>query len=71
MTDDCTCAKCNNKRNRTAAFGAIRRAAEVARGLEAHKRGEIGAMHDHTHWDEAQAIAIRRAIRAAIGSPKA
>ena len=56
MSDECTCAKCNTKRNRTAAFGAIRRALQHARDWEA-----FGGDGDP----------IRQAIRAAIGSPKA
>lgn len=47
--------------DRIAAFGAIRRAAEVARQLDCY----CGC-----HGDS-YAIYIRRAIRAAIGSPKA
>ena len=66
--DVCTCAKCNAKANRIAAFGAIRRAAEVARRIERD-----------TTWDDVDdglgdlitAAGIREAIRAAIGSQKA
>lgn len=68
MTDDCTCANCNTKRNRIAGFGAIRRAAQVARRIERD-----------TTWDDVDdglgdlitAAGIRQAIRAAIRSPKA
>lgn len=49
-------------KTRVAAFGAIRRAAEVARKNDCHCRG-CPISH--------RAKLIRRAIRAAIGSPKA
>lgn len=42
---------------RVAAFGAIRRAAEIKR--------------HHEGWDTDAALAVDTAIRAAIGSPKA
>lgn len=70
MTDDCTCANCNTKRNRIAAFGAIRRAAEVARSYDA-----AAITVSHRSESEADVFVsmgdgVRRAIRAAIGSPK-
>ena len=58
MSDPCTCADCNAKANRIAAFGALRRAAEVIREAE------------RLHLCKYEANYIRRAIRAAIGSDK-
>ena len=55
--DVCTCAKCNAKANRIAAFGAIRRAAAHARTSDS--------------WDPYHGHLIREAIRAAIASDKA
>ena len=54
---------------RIAAFGAIRRAAEVMRWHEANAKRLERLRPDGLNEYEAQAI--RRAIRAAIGSPKA
>lgn len=56
-------------RSRIAAFGAIRRAAEVARDYD------FIARHYDYEWQgrhaKDAADGVRRAIRAAIGSPKA
>jgi hypothetical protein len=65
------------KQARTEAFGAIRRAAEVARYHDAKAQAEKEAHPDQWHYcewdyylhDEAR-NAIRAAIRAAIGSDK-
>lgn len=54
---------------RIEAFGAIRRAAEVARSLDAAKC-ENDNLIDSVCY-EWQADSVRRAIRAAIGSDKA
>ena len=54
---------------RIAAFGAIRRAAEVARECEATGWEQTTVGLQWAWWNKAQEI--RRAIRAAIGSPKA
>lgn len=67
--DVCTCPKCNAKANRIAAFGAIRRAAEIMRWHEANAKRLERLRPDGLNEYEAQAI--RRAIRAAIRSPKA
>ena len=59
-----------SRENNIAAFGAIRRAAEVARELDAQYK-EAYLVRD---WDTCTLIhdgyGIRRAIRAAIGSEK-
>lgn len=55
--------------SRIAAFGAIRRAAEVMRWHEANAKRLERLRPDGLNEYEAQAI--RRAIRAAIRSPKA
>lgn len=63
--------------NRVAKFGAIRRAAEVARYCdgEANGTGRFGIIPARTPDEERlskiPAKAVRQAIRAAIGSPKA
>jgi hypothetical protein len=67
MSDPCTCSECNAKQNRIAAFGAIRRAATLARTNDKVAR--------HYAWEgDPQAYAfrmaannVRRAIRHAIG----
>lgn len=74
MSDPCTCSECNAKQNRIVAFGAIRRAAEIARHHEWEARIiELGAT-DFAKRLAAEhfclAKAVRRAIRAAIGSDK-
>ncbi len=69
MTDDCTCSKCNDKRNRIAAFGAIRRAATHARNLERLAAGAWGG-NAQQFTDRYSAHQIRNAIRLAIGSDK-
>jgi len=64
MSDICMCSLCRERAEaycRVAAFGAIRRAAEEARDVDC----PCGC-----HGD-LDAKAMRRAIRAAIGSPKA
>ena len=75
MTDDCTCANCNTKRNRIAAFGAIRRAEAVARHHDYEARIVECASTDFAKRLAAEHFclgrAVRRAIRAAIGSDKA
>ena len=66
-----------DEKTRAAAFGAIRRAAEVARRYDALAQFEKEAHPDSWHYceydywqnDEAR-TAIRVAIRAAIGSDK-
>ena len=68
--DVCTCAKCNAKANRIAAFCAIRRAAEVAREWDDLARFPFDLPRPSAHY-AGNATAIRAVIRAAIGSPKA
>lgn len=72
MSDECTCAKCNTKRNRTAAFGAIRHAAMEARKRDRWSRNcdEAGDTAGRIAWSLA-AGQIRLTIRAVIGSDKA
>lgn len=67
MTDDCTCANCNAKRNRIAAFGAIRRAVTHARALD---RLAAWGGNAQQFTDRYAALQIRNAIRLAIGSDK-
>lgn len=55
--------------HRAAAFGAIRRAAEIMRWHEANAKRLAPYRPDGLN--EYEAKAIRRAIRATIGSPKA
>ena len=52
--------------SRIAAFGAIRRAAEIARWYD--ERQKVLGHYDYVY--ELQAKTVRRAIRAAIGSEK-
>ena len=59
----------DTKANRIAAFGAIRRAVEVARECEATGWEQTTLGLQWAWWNKAHEI--RRAIRAAIGSPKA
>ena len=68
MSDPCTCAECNAKQNRIHAFGAMRRATEIARRYDNAER-EMAARN---YYEAAgvygrYAENIRRAIRAAIG----
>ena len=56
--------------NRIAAFGAIRRAAEVARVYD-ETASASSLLPDAFHYYNALAKGARDAIRAAIGSPKA
>lgn len=56
--------------NRIAAFGAIRKAAEVARTYEETALAS-SLLPDAFHYYSALAKGARDAIRAAIGSPKA
>jgi len=59
------------KHARIEAFAAIRRAAEVARAAEDHAV-ILGRQGDSTFaaYAESEALGIRRAIRAAIGSER-
>lgn len=72
MSDPCTCSECNAKQNRIAAFGAIRRAAAVARDHDKSAR-----FYNEQGNSEGRVLGgilarnTRRAIRAAIGSDKA
>lgn len=69
MTDDCTCANCNAKRNRIAAFAAIRRAAAVARDAD-----RLARVVDDKAWASRlyrEAAGARAAIRAAMESDTA
>ena len=68
MSDPCTCLDCNAKANRIAAFGAIRRAVEVARECEATGWEQTTLGLQWAWWNKAHEI--RRAIRAAIGSDR-
>ena len=69
--DPCTCAKCNTKRNRILAFGAIRRAASIAREWET-RADDVGLdiAHGGEGWTEFTTVAdeIRYAIRRALGT---
>ena len=56
--------------DRIAAFGAIRRAAAVARGCDSVARYSLTTEPYHEEMLQ-RAYAVRLAIRAAIGSPKA
>lgn len=67
--DVCTCAKCNTKANRIAAFAAMRRAATVARDAD-----RLADVVDDKAWASRlyrEAAGARAAIRAAIGSDHA
>lgn len=57
--------------HRIAAFAAIRRAAELARSLDRHAARYPTGTVPQQFADTYSALSIRRAIRAAIGSPKA
>ena len=68
----CTCAKCTAKRNRIAAFGAIRRAVSVARLYDNPDELFGPCADDAAKLDfDMTARTVRCAIRAAIGSDKA
>ena len=59
----------HDRANRVAAFGAIRRAAEVARKYDRWASEERN--EDEEYWVFMDmAYGVRRAIRAAIGGPK-
>lgn len=71
----CMCDLCRKRAAayaRTEAFAAIRRAAAVARAAEDHAV-ILGRQGDSTFaaYAESEALGIRRAVRAAIGSEKA
>jgi len=80
--DPCTCERCCRK----AAFGAIRRAAAVARQfdhdaellrqrchsiIDGKDVGDIALLNRYNLESKNDAAIVRRAIRAAIGSEKA
>ena len=82
MSDPCTCSWCNAKKNRIAAFGAIRRAAEVARQfdhdaevlrqrchaiVDGKDSGDVAILNRYQGESKINAAIVRRAIRAAIG----
>ena len=59
-------------KTRVAAFGAIRRAATIARSYDEYAINERTRGRERIAAMEASAaLGVRRAIRAAIGSPKA
>jgi hypothetical protein len=68
LDEPCACERCC----RTAAFGAIRRAVMIARESDAARLWLIDVMQDHLSAEahRLNAIAVRCAIRAAIGSDK-
>ena len=70
MSDPCTCSECNAKKNRIASFGAIRRAATLARTNDKIARRYAWEGDPQAFAFRMAANDIRRAIRAAIGSDK-
>lgn len=67
MSNPCTCSECNTKQNRIAAFGAIRRAAILARINDKIARRYAWEGDPQAFAFRMAANDIRRAIRVAIG----
>jgi hypothetical protein len=71
MSEPCTCPHCNAKQNRIAAYGAIRRAATVARQNDKAARHFAWEGDSQAYAFRMAAVNVRRAIRAAIRSAAA